>query len=106
MMVDYVAALMDLVPNALISYTGVDVDYDDIDWLDERAQPSREECDAVWPEVDVRLRNGQAQRSRSAAYASESDPLFFKWQRDEGSKQDWLDKVEEIRERFPYVDGV
>jgi hypothetical protein len=32
----------------------------------------------------------------------EADPLFFKYQRGEGSEQEWLDKIEEIRERFPY----
>jgi hypothetical protein len=44
----------------------------------------------------------EARNNRAEAYAAEADPLFFKYQRVEGSKQDWLDKVEEIRERFPY----
>jgi hypothetical protein len=39
---------------------------------------------------------------RANAYQIEADPLFFKYQRGEGSEQDWLDKVEEIRQRFPY----
>ena len=38
---------------------------------------------------------------RKQAYIDESDPLFFKWQRDEIDKQDWLDKVTEIKQRFP-----
>lgn len=40
--------------------------------------------------------------SRRVAYREESDSLFFKWQRGEIEKQEWLDKVQEIRERFPY----
>lgn len=36
---------------------------------------------------------------RRTAYQLESDPLFFKWQRGEATKQDWLDKVQEIKER-------
>lgn len=45
----------------------------------------------------------QAQRNRAYAYRYEADPLFFAWQRGEGEEQAWLDKVAEIRERFPYA---
>jgi hypothetical protein len=38
---------------------------------------------------------------RLAAYQSESDPLFFKWQRGEGTEQAWLDKIEQIKARYP-----
>jgi hypothetical protein len=45
----------------------------------------------------------QMQRAaRAAAYQSESDPLFFKAQRGEATEQEWLDKIEEIRARYPY----
>ena len=44
----------------------------------------------------------QIRAQRADAYREEADPLFFKYQRGEGSEQDWLDKVQEIRERFPY----
>lgn len=39
--------------------------------------------------------------ARSAAYIVESDPLFFKSQRGEATVQQWLDKVEEIKKRYP-----
>jgi len=39
--------------------------------------------------------------NRAAAYREESDPVFFKYQRGEASKEEWLKKVQEIRERFP-----
>jgi hypothetical protein len=39
--------------------------------------------------------------NRKQAYIDESDPLFFKWQRGEIDKQVWLDKVTEIKQRFP-----
>jgi len=44
-----------------------------------------------------------AKAARRGAFAVESDPLFFAWQRGEGTEQEWLDKVQEIRERFPYA---
>lgn len=47
--------------------------------------------------------NAQAEDSRANAYRSESDPLFFKWQRGEATQQEWLDKVTEIKQRYPKV---
>ena len=38
---------------------------------------------------------------RLQSYRDESDPLFFKYQRGEIDKQVWLDKVEEIKNRWP-----
>jgi hypothetical protein len=43
----------------------------------------------------------QADNARKAAYASEADPLFFKSQRGEVTEQVWLDKIEEIKARYP-----
>jgi hypothetical protein len=38
---------------------------------------------------------------RAAAYKEESDPLFFKWQREEITKEEWLAKVAGIKQRYP-----
>lgn len=38
---------------------------------------------------------------RRQAYQLESDPLFFKAQRGEATMQDWLDKIAEIKARWP-----
>ena len=43
-----------------------------------------------------------AEANRQAAYTQEADPLFFKYQRGEATEQEWLDKIEEIRRRYPY----
>lgn len=43
----------------------------------------------------------QTRLQRQAAYQAEADPLFFKWQRGEATEQDWLDKIAEIKTRFP-----
>jgi hypothetical protein len=102
-MTDYVATLVNLVPDALVSYTGPDPDYDAIVWQDSRERPSREECDAAWPQIKIDLENEQAQRSRAESYREEADPLFFGWQRGENTEQEWLDKVTEIRDRYPYT---
>lgn len=38
---------------------------------------------------------------RRAAYLIEADPLFMKAQRGEGTTQQWLDKITEIKARYP-----
>lgn len=38
---------------------------------------------------------------RREAYQKESDPLYFKWQRGEATQQQWLDKIAEIKTRYP-----
>lgn len=40
--------------------------------------------------------------ARRVAYLAEADPLFFKAQRGEALIEDWWDKIEEIKARFPY----
>jgi hypothetical protein len=43
----------------------------------------------------------QVEAQRAKAYRNESDPLFFKSQRGEATHQEWLDKVAEIKARYP-----
>lgn len=54
------------------------------------------------PEEILAAELAAAQANRQAAYTKEADPLFFKYQRGEAAEQEWLDKIEEIRQRFPY----
>ena len=46
-------------------------------------------------------KSAQAEANRRAAYQQESDPLFFKWQRGTATEQEWLDKIAEIKVRYP-----
>jgi len=63
--------------------------------------PSKAECEkgiiALQAEWDARA----IEQQRQSAYQTESDPLFFKYQRGEATEQEWLDKVAEIKARFP-----
>ena len=70
----------------------------------------------LWEARDAALRNPAplseeqrltlAQMNRQQTYALEADPLFFKWQAGEGSREDWEAKRQEIRLRFPDPDEV
>jgi hypothetical protein len=61
---------------------------------DETAQLDHDIAAAQLEEAERR------DNDKRAAYAAESDPLFFKWQRGEGTEQAWLDKVAEIQARY------
>jgi len=50
--------------------------------------------------VFVQIENLKA--ARAEAYATEADPMFFKAQRGEIDMAEWENKVQEIRDRFPY----
>jgi hypothetical protein len=40
-------------------------------------------------------------QQRAEAYRNESDPLFFKTQRNEATTEEWIEKVNEIKTRYP-----
>jgi hypothetical protein len=98
----YVTCLLTLVPNANISYTGIDVAYEDIEWLDERPQPSKAECDNAWPEIQYDIEYANVERARLEAYQNTADPLFFGWQRDENTEQEWIDAVQAVKHNNLY----
>lgn len=54
------------------------------------------------PYVEPPVTREQLQALRQAAYATEADPLFFKWQRGTATEQEWLAKIDEIKARYPY----
>jgi len=52
--------------------------------------------------VEAEAQRMEARQARAAAYTTEADPLFFKYQAGEVTKEEWLAKREEIRNRYPY----
>jgi len=60
-------------------------------------------ADASAAEIAERVAQMQAQAEaqRAEAYRTESDPLFFKWQRGSSTEQEWLDAVAAIKARYP-----
>lgn len=69
----------------------------------EREQTAEEKAEQdAWAAATYEREYAQVEQQRQQAYQSESDPLFFKWQRNAGTEQEWLDKITEIDERYPY----
>lgn len=98
-MIDYASILT-------VNYAGkewaISGDYDTLQWFDASPKPTQQELDALWPSTQIAAHNKAQQDARAIAYRNESDPLFFKWQRGEGTEQEWKDKVAEIQARYPY----
>lgn len=78
-------------------------DYAQLSWNDPSTMPTLAEIEAAWPSVQAERANEVSRAARLVAFRDEADPLFFGWQRGENTEQEWLDKCEEIRGRFPYV---
>jgi len=49
-------------------------------------------------------KNLEIEAKRKIRYQNESDPLFFAFQRNEITKQEWIDKVNQIKNELPYVE--
>ena len=99
-MIDYPAVLTVLYPNAQWTLDGDT--YDGLTWLEDTPMPSQVELDGAWPDVAKARRNAAAAKARAADLQTEADPLFFSWQRGEGTEAEWLAKVAEVRARHPY----
>jgi len=77
--------------------------YDGLTWLSDTPKPTQAELDALWESTQTTVANQQADTNRHNAYVAESDPLFFKAQRGEGTMSDWETKIAEIKARYPKV---
>ena len=99
-MTDYAAVLVANYPGAQWSLSGND--YDTLEWFDDSPKPTQAELDAAWPTVDYNDQVAAVENARRADYEAQSDPLFFEWQRGDGTEQAWLDAVAAVKAAHPY----
>lgn len=99
-MTDYAAVLTANYPSAQWSINAND--YDTLQWYDDTPKPSQAELDAAWPTVDYNNQVAAVENERRADYEAQSDPLFFEWQRGDGTEQAWLDAVAAVKAAHPY----
>jgi hypothetical protein len=75
------------------------------DVADDYVRPLTDEEQAEQAQRDIEQKekfNTSQKKKREDAYKAESDPINFMYQRGEATQQEWLDKVAEIKARFPY----
>lgn len=99
-MTDYAAVLTANYPGSAWTLNGDT--YDGLDWQGPGDKPSEAELDAQWPAVQYAQQYAAVENARRAAYEAESDPLFFEWQRGDGTEQAWLDAVAAVKAANPY----
>lgn len=60
------------------------------------------------PELDAynQMMRDIVKDTRKEAYQNESDGIFWSSERNETTKQEWLDKVDEIKAANPYPDPI
>ena len=77
-----------------IPFDPANADYKEyLKWIEEGNTPEPADPPAP-PDIDA---------LRHTAYVAESDPIFFKYQREEATKEEWLAKIEEIKARYPKI---
>jgi hypothetical protein len=71
----------------------------------EEVEPSAKEIEAQ-REAEYQAALAARDEALRLALAAEADPLFFRWQRGEVGKDDWLAAVAEVKARFPKPERV
>lgn len=84
------------------SWSMLGSEYQSLVWHGPGKKPTFKKLEDAWEEVQAEVLNEQASQNRQKAYQQESDPIFFDWQRGDATKQEWLDKIAEIKARYPY----
>jgi hypothetical protein len=99
-MTDYVAVLQANYAGTEWSIAGND--YDTLEWFSESTKPTQAELDAQWPTVDYNNQVTTVETTRRTQYESQSDGLFFEWQRGTNTQAAWETAVEAIKNANPY----
>lgn len=99
-MIDYAAVLSANYPGSQWTLNGDD--YDGLVWLEDTPKPTQAELDAAWPQVSYDQQCSQVETARRIAYENQSDGLFFKWQRGDGTEAEWRAAVAQVKAQHPY----
>ncbi len=78
--------------------------YSGLTWLSDTPKPTKKELEALWPAVQADISREAIENARQAAYRTESDPIFFEYQRGDKTEQEWLDAVQAVKDTHPYPD--
>lgn len=55
---------------------------------------------------EISIYNNNQSELRLKAYTTDSDPIFFQYQRGSKTEQDWLDAVEAVKAQYPYKEQI
>jgi len=95
-MVLLIDAIQSLVPNAEVVTRG-----DEIEWYDERPQPSDEDIATELARLQTEYDNKQYQRDRAVAYASIQDQLDMQYWDNVNETTTWKDHIAQVKSDNP-----
>ena len=55
-----------------------------------------------WEDEYIERETNLIKLKRLSEYQLKADPLFFGWQRNENTEQEWLDMVKKVKDDNPY----
>jgi hypothetical protein len=61
-----------------------------------------EVADDYQSQASIDAYNAYQSSQRAAAYQTQSDPIYFQWQRGLKTEQEWLDAVAAVHAQYPY----
>ena len=75
--------------------------HDGCTFLVPKTHKERYESAEITEEEYIKLETQEVIGMRRLSYIEEADPLFFGYQRGENTEAAWLEKIQEIKQRFP-----
>lgn len=77
-------------------------DYDTLEWYSASTKPTKAELDAAWPTVDYDDQYAAVQTTRRTQYETQSDGIYFEWQRGTNTQVAWEAAVQAVKDANPY----
>ena len=77
-------------------------DYAGLTWLSDSPKPTKAALEKQWAQVEYDVQVEAVNAQRLTAYQTESDPIFFEYQRGENTEEAWKAKIAEIQARYPF----
>lgn len=88
---------------ALIGNPENELQYEEsLTWISKGSKPSWNDVVSAWADVEYQTAYNAVSAARLVGYQTQSDPVFFQWQRGEKTEQDWRDAVDAVNEANPY----
>ena len=76
--------------------------YEGLTWLDSTPKPTQAELDAQWPQVDYQNQYNAVETTRRQQYETQSDGIYFAWQRQDATEAEWRAAVAKVKADNPY----
>ena len=77
-------------------------DYATLQWFSETTKPTQAELDEQWPTVDYNNQVAQVEVTRRTQYETQSDGIYFAWQRGDATEVAWREAVAKVKAANPY----